>query len=108
MAQSDHGHVVELLLPLSSNNGAVFGQELFDRVRAELLERFGGVTAFSRSPAEGLWAGGENGAAKDDIVVFEVMTDTLDQAWWRDYREMLERRFEQEEIIVRAHGVQRL
>ena len=49
-------HVVEILLPLFSNAGKRFGREPFDRTRDELLDCFGGITAFTRSPAEGLTA----------------------------------------------------
>ncbi|MEA2959522.1 MAG: hypothetical protein QOJ58_5462 [Alphaproteobacteria bacterium] len=41
----------------------------------------------------------------DDIVVFEVMTETLDVAWWRNYRRQLEREFRQDDIVVRASTV---
>ena len=36
------------------------------------------------------------------------MTDTLDRAWWRDYRRTLERRFAQEELVIRSQAVERL
>ena len=94
-------HLVEMLLPLYDNEGRAFGSGEFDRVSEELAARFGGVTAFRRSPAEGVWReGGEE--SRDRVVVFEVMTEELDRAWWRDYRGELERRFRQDKIVVRA------
>jgi len=94
-------HLVELLLPLYDNEGRSFGAAEFDRVRDELAGRFGGVTAFRRSPAEGVWReGGEE--SRDRVVVFQVMADRLDRAWWRAYREELEGRFRQEKLVVRA------
>ncbi|MDQ3745946.1 MAG: hypothetical protein M3444_16345 [Acidobacteriota bacterium] len=94
-------HLVEILLPLYDNEGRRFGAEAFDRVRDELAARFGGVTAFRRSPAEGVWReGGEE--SRDRVVVFEVMSDALEREWWRDYRADLERRFRQEKMVVRA------
>ena len=45
---------------------------------------------------------------RDDIAIFEVMTETVDQDWWRAYREVLEKRFAQEEIVVRAVHIKRL
>ena len=94
-------HLVEILLPLYDNEGRRFGSGEFDRVSEELAARFGGVTAFRRSPAEGVWReGGEE--SRDRLVVFEVMADGLERAWWRQYREELERRFRQEKIVVRA------
>src|ERR1700760_1137312 len=94
-------YLVEILLPLYDNEGRRFGAGEFDRVRDELAEHFGGVTAFRRSPAEGLWKeGGET--SRDRVVIFEVMADSLERDWWREYRAELERRFQQEKIVARA------
>ena len=99
--------LVEILLPLLDNDGRPFGHETFAPVREELVDRFGGLTAFTRSPAEGVWdEGGDR--SRDEIVIFEVMADELDRRWWREYREALERRFRQDEIVVRAREVERL
>jgi hypothetical protein len=93
--------LVEILLPLYDNEGRPFGAEEYDRVSEGLAARFGGVTAFRRAPGEGVWReGGEE--SRDRVVVFEVMAGGLDRAWWREYREGLERRFRQEKIVVRA------
>ena len=70
-------------------------------MRSELTKQFGGLTAFTRGPAEGLWAE-KGGTAHDDIVVFEVMVAELDQAWWASYRHVLEARFRRDCIINRA------
>ena len=76
-------------------------------MRDELAGRFGGVTAFSRSPAEGVWAdGGE--VSRDLVVVFEVMSAGLEREWWGEYRRGLERRFRQEKIVVRATAFEEL
>jgi hypothetical protein len=94
-------HLIQILLPLYDNAGAPLRRELFAKVREELAAAFGGLTAFTRAPAEGLWTtGGET--ARDDIVIFEVMAERLDESWWRAYRAELERRFRQDEIVVRA------
>ena len=94
-------YLVEILLPLYDNEGRRFAAAEFDRVSDELAERFGGVTAFRRSPAEGVWReGGEE--SRDRVVIFEVMAEGVDRAWWRDYRGELERRFRQEKMVVRA------
>jgi hypothetical protein len=100
-------HLVEILLPLFDNDGRRFGREAFAQVREELVERFGGLTAFTRNPAEGVWEEGED-RSRDEIVIFEVMADALDRKWWRDYRRELERRFRQDEIVIRARAVERL
>jgi len=94
-------HLVEILLPLYDNDGRAFGRAEFDRVRDELAAKFGGVTAFRRSPAEGVWREG-GGVSLDRVVVYQVMDDSLDRAWWSGYRRELEARFRQDRIVARA------
>jgi len=100
-------HLVQILLPLQDNQGRPLSHALFAQVREELVERFGGLTAYTRAPASGVWQeGGEK--QRDDIVVYEVMDDALDRGWWAACREGLEQRFAQEEVVVRAQEMQRL
>jgi hypothetical protein len=102
-------HLVQLLLPLRDNDDRPFPASHFAGVRAALTERFGGLTAYSRAPAEGLWdPSGDAPPARDDVVVYEVMDPSLDRGWWARYRAELERRFAQDELVVRAHAVERL
>ncbi len=89
-------HLVEIFLPLTDSAALQFGE-----VREELTERFGGVTAFTQSPAEGFWKDGRDNVRHDKIVVVEVMARTLDREWWCLYRRSLEKRFDQESILVR-------
>ena len=99
-------HLIQVLLPLYDNNGRPLPKELFRTVAAELTDRFGGLTAYTRAPAEGRWKDGPATTARDDIVIYEVMADRLDRDWWRQYRTDLEGRFRQEQIIVRAQVVE--
>jgi hypothetical protein len=101
-------HLVQLLLPVYDNAGRPFPADAFAELRGALAERFGGLTAYTRAPAEGIWTEGDGPAARDDVVVYEVMADTLDRAWWARLRADLERRLDQQELVVRAHAVERL
>jgi len=101
-------HVVEIFLPLRRNDGSRQPRERFGKVRRTLIDRFGGLTAFTRDPAEGLWESDDGDVDRDSIVIFEVMADTLDRAWWAAYRAEIERLFEQDEIVIRASSVERL
>lgn len=101
-------HVIEILLPLRDNEGNAFPRAALDRVRRELTERFGGVTAHLRAPAAGAWKDDEGGVARDDVVIVEVMADALDRGWWAGYRRELEARFRQDEILIRATPCERL
>jgi hypothetical protein len=97
-------HLVEILLPLNDNSGRPFAPGKYAAVRQHLTERFGGLTAFTRSPAQGTTTGGGK-TVHDEIVVFEVMTKALDAGWWRNYRLQLERDFRQDKIVVRASTI---
>jgi len=101
-------HLIQILLPLYDNEGKPFGQELFLRVRDELSERFGGITTYMRSPARGLWKETRETTVHDDIVIYEVMTETLDRDWWHNYRQQLTVIFRQALLIVRVSEVQLL
>lgn len=100
-------HRVEIFLPLRRGDGRPVERAELDAIKGQLADRHGGVTAYLQSPAEGLWA--EGGRREEDrIVVIEVMTDRLDTAEWTGLKADLERRFQQEEIVVRAQAIQRL
>lgn len=94
--------LIQILLPLSAEDGTPFSPEAYVQVREELTKRFGGLTAFTRAPAEGMWKDGGDRTSRDDIVVFEIMSEDLDVAWWRGYRRELEARFDQDSIVIRA------
>src|SRR5947209_6735731 len=104
MAQSmvPRMYLIHLFLPLNDNDGRPHERELFRAVAGELMERFGGLTAHTRAPAEGLWQEDSSDTRHDEIVIYEVMTAGLDEGWWREYRRGLETRFRQEQLIVRA------
>ena len=99
--------LVEFLLPTFDNHGQRFGKGECERVRREWTEKFGGVTAFIQSPAAGLWEDQHGQVRHDDLVTFEVMTESLDRDWWRQYREQLGQRFRQQEIVMRASSFER-
>lgn len=97
-------HLVQLLIPtegLSAQGG-------LSRITEELLERFGGLTAYTRTPVHGEWIAPSGERTPDEIIVVEVMTDAIDKAWWHDYGRELAKRLEQEEVVIRAHQVERL
>jgi len=97
--------LIQVLLPLRDNQGTPFGDDLFRQVRSELVRHFGGVTAYLQSPAQGAWRNEEQQTSQDEMVLVEVMTDAIDRAWWSKYRKELEGRFQQDELLIRAHEV---
>lgn len=95
-------YLVQILLPLYDNEGHAFDASAYVHLRTELADRFGGVTAYTRAPARGVWKDDAGETTRDDIVIFEVMTHDLDRDWWTAFRKDLEARFRQESLIVRA------
>ena len=97
-------YLIEIFLPLCDNQGAPFEPSGFADIRSTLTEKFGGLTAFSRAPADGMEK--ERGRERHDaLIVFEVMTDAPEHDWWSAYRQGLERRFRQDRILIRMSEV---
>jgi hypothetical protein len=94
-------HLIQILLPLYDNGGQRFEQADYSEVQKHLTYRFGGLTAFTRSPAQGLWKN-EGDTTYDDIIVLEVMARDLDREWWGLYRLTLEALFRQDHVVIRA------
>lgn len=101
-------YLTQLLLPLWSNGGERFPYHLFEQVRDELVGKFGGLTAYTRTPASGLWQENDGATVHDDIVVYEVMVKDLDEDWWSSYRKKLEQRFSQDKLVIRAQKIRLL
>ena len=100
-------HLIEIFLPLASGSGEPIPDSISSVLKEELVDRFRGVTSYSRVPAEGLWANGDKVEA-DSVIVWEVMTDDLDKDWWKSFRARIEKLLRQEELLVRATKVDRL
>lgn len=100
-------HLVQILLPLATNDGAPVPEAVIRDIREELIARFGGLTAYSRAPAQGVWAH-DGVRQRDDIAVVEVMVESLDENWWHAFRLRLERLLEQEALVIRAYEIRRL
>ncbi len=101
-------HLIQLLLPRTSGLAPGKLEGCFAETRAELVAAFKGVTAYLRSPAQGLWTAPDGQVEQDEMIMVEVVADEFDVEWWRDYADKLARRFDQEEIHVRALRVDTL
>ncbi|HTE05302.1 MAG TPA: hypothetical protein VK824_03825 [Planctomycetota bacterium] len=99
-------YLVQLLIPVT---GTDEDARRHAAVRDELLARFGGVTAYNRAPATGLWkdaSAPRGNVVRDDIVVYEVLSARLPRSWWKSYAGLLRRRFDQTALVIHAHTVQ--
>jgi hypothetical protein len=97
-------HLVQILLPLRDNEGRNFPDSLFSDIQKMLTDRYGGVTAYARAPAQGVWAR-DGMKMHDDIVILEVMTPELDAPWWKSFRQRLEQVMRQEQLVIRAQSI---
>lgn len=95
-------HLIQILLPLYGKEGRRIAPALFQATARELAREYGGVTAYTRSPAQGLWRRRRGRFERDDIVVFEVMVQRLSRRNWAGWRRTLTKRFRQHEIVVRG------
>ena len=84
-----------------------FPKNFFRDIEEELTKQFSGVTAFSQSPAEGVWEDGGD-VHKDQIIIYEVMAAEFDQNWWREFTDRLEVKLKQEKIVLRWFDVSTL
>jgi len=100
-------YLIQVLLPLEDESGTQFPSARYERLNREFTEKFGGVTAYSRSPAQGRWKDGSD-THHDDIVVLEVMAQKIDRGWWAALRTRLEEEVRQEEVIIRAQKMEQL
>jgi hypothetical protein len=100
--------LIQLLLPVQDEHGRAYSRALYDDLVHRLTDRFGGVTAYTRSPATGLWESPSGETVRDVVVVYEVMVEGVDGAWWQALRTELETRFGQDEIVIRAQPMRRL
>src|SRR5688500_9186953 len=101
-------HLVQLFIPLWSNAGERFPKALFDQVSHELVDQFAGLTAYTRTPASGLWEKKDGKTVNDEIIIYEVMVEQLEFPWWTEYRRRLEKRFKQDRLIIRSHEIHTL
>jgi hypothetical protein len=101
-------HLVQLLLPVLDQKRQAYPRTVYERLVQRLTEQFGGVTAYTRAPATGLWETPSGETVRDQVVVYEVMVEELDHGWWAVLREELEDQFSQDELVVRAQTIERL
>jgi hypothetical protein len=98
-------YLIQVLLPIKGPNGA-FPPALVSETRSELVNTFGGVTAYLRTPAAGAWTAPDGTLERDEVVMIEVVTTNFDRGWWAEYSGILAQRFGQDTIHIRAIAVE--
>ena len=98
--------LIQILIPLTDNEGKKFSSEKLSSLKDILIKKFGGLTVFSQAPAVGLWEKTKKEVLRDQIVVFEIMTKKKKYNWWKDFRKWLEKEFEQDFIVIRIFTIE--
>jgi hypothetical protein len=95
--------LVQILLPVTvPGHPPAEIQEAFARTRGELVDAFGGVTAYLQASAEGVWTAPDGARDVDRVVMVEVVAPAFDRAWWQAYAGVLADRFSQDTVHVRS------
>lgn len=90
----------DIYLPLNYNDGRPIEPQKLHEIKEELAYRFGGLTVLpAGTPAEGLWED-QGQLIQDDIVIFRVVTTYEAGDYFKEYKLTLERRLEQEEVLI--------
>jgi hypothetical protein len=98
-------YLIEIFLPLSANDGRPIPSAEFEWALEQMVREWGGVTAFTRTPAQGLSFENGDQRVEDDIIVYEVMVDGVDRFWWQNFKRELEERFQQRVVLIRVTAV---
>ena len=100
--------LIQLLLPtvVRTGDGSHSTTASLAETRRELEQRFDGLTAYTRSIAQGVWTAPDGRTETDDVLLIEVVTEQFDRIWWASYASRLAARFHQEAIHVRAMAIE--
>jgi hypothetical protein len=101
-------YLVQILLPEYDQDGTPLLRETYEEIQEELVSKFGGLTAYTRSPAEGIWNPDSKARQLDEIIMIEVMVTELDRLWWANFRQKLEAKLRQESVVIRSIAMERL
>jgi len=100
--------LIQLLLPLNDSQGTAFSEGLFKDVQVQLTEKFGGLTVYQRSPAEGYWKDGSSPVVQEAMLVHEVLTGNIDEGFWNHLKSTLCKKFKQEDILITSSRISKI
>jgi hypothetical protein len=98
----------DIFVPLYFNDGSPIEAIKFQRLQAELLENFEGLTFFPQ-PNEGFWKLGDV-TYRDEIVIYRVLTNRPRSArrFLSKLKQRLKKELQQEEILIIERDVETL
>ena len=99
-------HIVNIYLPQVNNAGLAFNEDIYLSIRKELIQKFGGLTQYDQVPAIGYWKeNADKPISKDLMIHYEVICSTLTKKYWEEFRQRLEKIFQQTQILIVAHPI---
>lgn len=99
-------HIVNIYLPQVNNAGIAFNEDIYLGIRKELIQKFNGLTQYDQVPAIGYWKeNADKPVSKDLMIHYEVICNTLTKKYWAEFRQRLEKIFEQTQILIVAHPI---
>ncbi|MHA4739120.1 hypothetical protein [Dyadobacter sp. MSC1_007] len=101
-------YLMQIFIPTRDNDGGRFPEEHYTSLRDELTGRFGGATIYARSPVEGIWKKSSESTDVDQMIIYEVLADEIDNQYWKTLKSHLETLFRQEEILMRYFNVTKI
>lgn len=102
---ADHLKKIEIFVPIFDSRGNRFSETIYRRIKKKLTEDFGGVTAYTQMPADGIWKDKKDREIKDQIVIYEVMVSKIDKSYWKAYKQKLQELFEQQDLVIRQSDI---
>jgi inorganic pyrophosphatase len=103
--QTEPTKLIQVYLPKYQPDGKPFSSAMFQKVKAELTEKFGGLTIYAQAPAEGLWKEDEQHTVSDEIIIYEILAPSIDLKYWKAYKTKLQKQFKQEELLIRCSSI---
>ena len=100
--------LIQLVLPVYDLKGKRFPKRHYSQLHRKLTDKFGGLTVYDRSPANGFWKQGEGQTVKEKMIVYEVMAATVDLDFWHKLKASLLKKFEQDELLITSSKISRI
>jgi len=90
----------EIYLPLVYNTGAPIEEQKFIQTRKDLFSKFEGLSVIPPNVlVEGYWQS-DGITYRDQNVIFKILTIEDEDDFFSQYKEILRKRFDQEEILI--------
>ena len=98
--------LIQIFIPLYDVEGNQFPGSIYESIKQLLTSKFDGLTIYQRSPAIGLWKENNHKTIKDDIIIYEIITEDVDKDFWLEFKKDKQEQLKQEELLIRSFEIQ--